>query len=160
MTTLTELPRYAAPRVDDHREWAGYLTIENVEHVAQALRSFLVGNTYVWAEAYEYNDWRLRVRTGMTLGENTQHPSGISAHINDYRAAVNVCDSYGVWGLHSGMVDQRLEGHPGERRYASRIEIGRSADLGTWAWHITHLTPEGKGCRWTVALESAKGEAA
>lgn len=144
------------------REWSCYLTVENAEHVAEHLRLVLGGSEYVWAE---YNDGLpglgLRVDVGRRLKPAANDPSGVTCHLDDARAHITVCDTYGGWGLSSNLLVQPPMGVSGNdldadvaqaKKWAVAISWGRSASLSTRAYHFELRVPAGHLTRWTVAV--------
>lgn len=167
---LEDMKQFAGPCLSNlDRDWSCYLTVENAEHVAEHLRLVLGGAEYVWAE---FNaglpGLGLRIDTGRRLTPANNDPSGVSCHLEDDRAHITVCDTYGVWGLHSSLLvqpawmrDDEPEDIKRNRKWASSISWGRSASLQTRAYHFEHLVPAGHLTRWTVgvtaeAIASAK----
>lgn len=159
---LEDMKQFCGPCLSEpDREWFCYLTVENAEHVAEHLRLILGGNEYVWAEMNDgLPGLGLRVDTGRRLTPATNDPSGVTCHLGDDHAHITVCDTYGVWGLTSGLLvqppmmasDEDLDEDVAQaRKWATAISWGRSASLQTRAYHFELRVPAGHRTRWTVA---------
>lgn len=160
MTVLPNLSSYQAPDPERgfDQEWSGYLTTENAEHIAAMLRVALSGKRYTWGEFNELFG-TLQLDTGRVLSENAHDETGISCAVTAGRAQVAVCDSYGVWGLHSDWRTQpewTMRMGPDEvvaAEWASRLVVGYSASFATRALHVINRVPEGHLTHWTIAVE-------
>lgn len=129
-------------RLQSGREWFGFLTVENVDAVADRIRS-LIGDRqpYVWVACNEgLGDYRPEVRTG-------QVAESIRAERRDGRASIIVVDTYGVWSIRSDAADQEATAR-------------RKPEFGLTYLHITrgqvrmeHKAPVGARLLWTVAVE-------
>lgn len=151
------------------RQWFGHLTLENFDAVAERISSMLEGRRYTWVACNSgLGDYFPEVRTGqqmdtLTVHERTTYEDG-STH-----AHLTVCDTYGVWGLSTGVPDDKAAHERRDRAWAKADEDARRT--GEWedkrlAWvkiergrydegriEITHFALAGHRLYWVIAVE-------
>jgi len=150
----TEAASRDVQRLGSERDWFGFLTTENAEAVAARLRRLLSGKRYTFVAANEgLRDYFPEVRTGQRLRDD-----GASAYAfgeDDRWAGVNVQDTYGSWGVHSGAADQ-AEAH---RRAHDAAKAGvKDKNLAYLHFkydrvEIEHFAPPGFRLYWLAVIE-------
>ncbi|WP_141576194.1 hypothetical protein [Actinomadura sp. WMMA1423] len=142
MATNTQTPAEVR-RIASGRDWFGFLTLENLNAVADRIRSMIGdGQRYTWVACNEgLGDYRPEVRT-----------SQVAAKIrvdrrDDEHGSIIVVDTYGVWSIHTDIADQAAG-------------MGRQPEFSLTYLKITrgqiqmeHKAPIGARLLWTVALE-------
>lgn len=91
----------------ERANWHGTLTTENATHFVERLRKLLVGRLYTFIVAHEMFEFVPEVRTNQYLTGRTNTtgnggPEQIKLTEPDATFGyqlLNVCDSFGVWGL-------------------------------------------------------------
>lgn len=131
MTTVCSSNRPIRPN------WFGYLTVENTEEVAEAVRNMLSGKYYTFVAVNSGFSGRPEVKTSRKMDKvYTSHLLGHSL--------INVNDSYGVWGFSTTV-------HEGDQLDASRYTYV------VFDWNqikVEHFAPCGYKLNWVIALEN------
>jgi len=141
--------------LEEAYRWAGFLTVENIEAVAERLRRDFLGRPYTWVTVDEFMLWRPEVSTGRLLEKVIVHKD---AH--DGRA-------FGDLTLISNESLSFISTMVADREEALKVHYeGTQGKELTWAAkqlsHITikdrqvrieHYNDEGQRMFWTLALE-------
>lgn len=134
---------YDLRQLTSRQDWSGYLTLANLDAVADRLRDMIGdGQPYTWIACNEgLGEYRPEVRTGQTVREIKTDPPG-----TEHRT-ITVHDSYGLWWI-STDVEDRAAAHdlePGFHR--AYLDITR-----TYV-RIQTSAPAGHRLWWVVAIE-------
>lgn len=169
-TEQTPLARELA-RLASDRDWHGYLTLENLEAVTARFRSLLDGQRYTWVACNSgLRHYFPEVRTGQQL-----RGRGVTTYRDDGEgdgepfAGITVPDTYGAWGLHTSVLDQRTA--RGRRHAAFEKATGEQKRTDTWddqrltylhikhdRIEIEHFAPAGYRLYWVVTVEPPRDE--
>lgn len=84
----------------DNMNWSGTLTLDNLEDVAEAIRTRLESVTYTFVTRNEYMgpDWEERRTEQQVEAWKAKDKQPVSTHRYDDWGGFNVVDTYGVWG--------------------------------------------------------------
>ena len=149
MTATKTERNFDLERLASDRDWWGCLTLENLDAVTARLRLLLDGKRYTFVAGNEIFGFKPEVRTGQRAEKIVREV----LTLNDGRkmAHITVCDTYGVWGLHSLVPDLAAA-----RAYQSTAEMVRDAGYLIFRHdrlEIEHHAPGGNKLFWTVAVE-------
>lgn len=130
------------------RAFHGYLTLENLDAVADRIRDLIGdGQHYTWVACNEgLGDYRPEVRTGQvakTIEADRRDSDG------KLYGSITVNDTYGVWGIHTAVPDQAAS--PGS-------EVGFDLAylrITRGQIQIEHRAPAGHRLYWVAAVERA-----
>ena len=138
------------PNDPRHPYWFGFLTLDNIELVAEGLKRLLVGKRYTFVAMNELKsrDLEPEVRTSQALkdtGIADREPISVWYSEDRTYASISVRDSYGSWSMHTDVYD--------------------SADDNDWKVpyisfksnqvSVFHRAPDGNKLCWVIATESA-----
>jgi hypothetical protein len=151
MTDLRRLNPNQAPRLlsesGHHRDddWSGYLTVENVHHVAARITEQFGGRRFSVCSVFESSDWRPHLWTGCVVG--AYNP--VSARVTDDGVAV-VSFSAADTGF---TFMSALETQPpkGFRFTAERGKVWMEFDRLRMT--TFEMAPNGQQFRWSFMLE-------
>lgn len=135
-------------RLTGDAQWFGYLTLENVDAVADRIRRMLDGHRYTWVavnEAFE----RPEVRTSQVMEKVEVFRSRDDSY--GELAGITVLDTYGVWGPDTTAPDERTAAQQPERDRAYMVIDHNKIE-------IKHFVPAGSRLYWVIALEDEGGE--
>lgn len=152
-------------RLASDRYWYGYLTLENLEAVAERIRKLLAGQRYTWVSCNSgLRHYFPEVRTGQELRDR-----GVTTYRDEEAqygpfGGITVPDTYGVWGLHTDCPDQqtarRRRGHAWERASDEQKATDTWDDQHLTYLHITrdkveieHFAPIGYRLYWVITVE-------
>lgn len=140
-------------RLTSGREWFGYLTLENLDAVADRIRRMIGdGQPYTWVAVNEGFDYKPEVRT-----------SQIATNVEAYRLETNgkphgditVVDTYGIWSVHTDVADQtEVRAQLGNERARELAYLTFSHNL----IRVQHSAPAGYRLHWVAALEERDAE--
>lgn len=123
MTELVDLKPWQAPRAEWETpagaRWSGFLTTENVTHVAHRIRAQFEGRALVVVSAHEYRRWEPEVQVPVRIERGVQ-----TDRAADHAYVMFPCGGF-VYGLHSYMHEQprfRLDEPEGSDRPALVLE--------------------------------------
>lgn len=165
MTETTEqspLDRELA-RLASDRDWYGYLTLENLEAVAERFRKLLGGQRYTWVAC---NSWLRHyfpeVRTGQRVrdgGVRVWRPEDGSKF-----GGITVPDTYGTWGVDASVADQQTARQLRHAAWEKASDEQKRTD--TWddqrltylhikhdRIEIEHYAPAGHRLYWVITVE-------
>jgi len=128
--------------IEKRARWYGELTVENLEAIAQRLRSMLTGRRYTWVAVNEYYGPlpRPEVRTGQQIEPGkSQNGEAVYIHYGEDRTwgMIGINDTYGCWSIST---DDR----PEKRPYLV-FEYNKLT--------IEHYAPGGNKLIWVIASE-------
>jgi hypothetical protein len=129
-------------RLKSGREWFGFLTLENLDAVADRIR-FIIGDgqPYAWVACNEgIGDYQPEVRT-------SQVAKSIRVERVEGRGSIIVVDTYGVWSIRTDVADQYLARRREPGFSLAYLKITRSQIL------MEHKAPIGARLLWTVAVQ-------
>lgn len=133
-------------RLTDGRDWYGVLTLENLDAVADRIRSMIGdGQPYSWTDVNEGLGWRPYLRTSQVA----EKIDVTRSDLDDGRTLghITVCDTYGVWGIDTLFADQEAARGKKERDLTF-VSFERRGQL-----RITHYAPAGWLMYWLIAPE-------
>lgn len=135
-----------ARRLASDRAWFGYLTMENLDAVADRIRRMLdAGQRYTWVAVNEGRGYKPEVRTGQVAMKVEAWRLETGSSGEPY-GGITVNDTYGTWGIHTTAIDQRAAQKQVSRDKAFiHIEHGQI--------RVEHYAPAGHRLRWVAALE-------
>jgi hypothetical protein len=87
-------------KVLDMTEWAGYLTHENKDDVAERIRKTFGGKQYSFVVANEYLDYRPQVRTGQRLTPDWRDSDD---PVKVWDDGFSISDTSGCWEVRTGI---------------------------------------------------------
>lgn len=150
-------------RLASDRDWHGYLTLENLDAVAERLRKLLAGQRYTWVACNSgLRHYFPEVRTGQQIrdyGVRVWHPEDGSR-----LGGITIPDTYGIWGIDTSVPDQQTAR---QRRHAA-WEKATDEQKRTDTWddrgltylhikhdriEIEHFAPIGYRLYWVVTVE-------
>jgi hypothetical protein len=123
--------------------WAGVLTLSNMEQVAELFKQLLEGKTYAFIACNEgYQNFLPKVRTGQQLKGSTEAITVWRSENRKYGGIV-IGDTYGVWGMDTNTDDAAYDGK-------------FTVPYIHFEWNkvtITHRAPAGHLLYWVAAVE-------
>lgn len=125
-------------------QWAGVLTFENIDQVADTLRDLLTGRRFTLVSANELEMFKPRVKQGKMVVEREMHPGVYVNRRSDPDGTIlRVSDTDSVWGCitrtHDESPDPTFE----------NPHISFEGDRVT----ITCRAPSGLKLYWVVVVE-------
>ncbi|MFG2001766.1 hypothetical protein ACGFNU_21705 [Spirillospora sp. NPDC048911] len=141
----TTAPSWDVRQLRSGRNWSGFLTLDNLDAVADRIRN-LIGDqqSYVWMASNEgLGDYLPSVRTGQVADKITvKRDDADGTLIGD----ITVHDSHGLWWITTEAADQAAaRGHtPADAAY---LEVKHDHIV------IDHKVPAGHRVYWVVAVE-------
>lgn len=131
-------------RIASRRDWFGFLTLANLDAVADRIRDMIGnGQQYTWVACNEgLGDYRPEVRT-------SQVASSIRAEARDESGAIIVVDTYGVWSIRTTIADQAAGARRTPEFNLTYLKMSRTQI------QMEHKAPIGARLLWTVAVQSA-----
>lgn len=133
---------------ENRRSWYGWLAHENVDHVAERIRTMLEDRPYAWVANNTSNPSSFpEVRTDQRLdAQSAVDGKPLRVWREGDIAGITAVDTYGVWGVHTTfLTEKEARDHQGtylhvvgngEGRY-DRIEIRQKNGYGeTLHWVI------------------------
>ena len=123
--------------------WAGMLTIENVEKVAELFRELLQGKRYTFVSANEFFGFKPEVRTRQRLAFQKSDPIQAFKEKDGKSAGIMVHAPFGVWSIHTNLAKNQHD--PEFKNPYLAFDWNRVT--------ITHRAPGGNKLYWVVALE-------
>lgn len=171
LQTLT--PEQIKARREANRTWWGYLADDNVEHVAQRIRTMLEGRRYTFvATNVEFKSTVPEVRTSQRL-EPEKAVDKVSPRVHrigdlDWEdkpgtsCSIVCCDTYGVWGIHSDYATEREAREDANKGHENRCvyvhidggldseHLGRNDQIQITQWN--YMSPRER-LQWVIAPE-------
>lgn len=133
-----------------HLPWYGYLTLANLDAVADRIRAMIGdGQPYTWVAVNEGLDYKPEVRTSQvaTKVEPYRLETGGEPH-----GGVTVVGGYGIWSVHTDVADQaEARTRDGKDKRLAYLQITRDEI------RVNHYAPAGYRLCWVAALEEARG---
>ena len=167
MTETQLSPAEFQERRKSRHHWYGYLADENVEHVADRIRTMLGGSTYTFvANNVEQKSAVPEVRTSQrltpekTLSKQSPRVSRIGDEqnfggettISDW-CGISCADTYGSWGIHAPHTTE-AEARADERHSTFLSIYGGLGENGSRERiEIHHRNGYGEMLHWVIAVE-------
>lgn len=142
----TTAPSWDVRQLRSGRNWSGFLTLDNLDAVADRIRDLIGdGQPYAWMASNEgFGNYHPEVRTGQVARElNVKRFDADGTPTGD----ITVHDSYGLWWITTEAADQSTARKGQPHLDAAYLEVTHHHIV------IEHKVPAGHRLYWVVAAE-------